>query len=69
MTPELQSKVGEWRQKALAGTLTQDEMRDAITFLRSSRVAAAKTSAASKERKAAKAPVDADALLNELEGL
>lgn len=69
MTPELQSKVEEWRQKALVGTLTQDEMREAIIFLRSSRVAAAKTSAASKERKAAKAPVDSEALLGELEGL
>jgi len=69
MTPETQAQIGIWREKALAGTLTQEEMRDAIILLRQERVGAAKTSAASREKKAAKAPVDADALLNELEGM
>jgi hypothetical protein len=69
MTPELQIKVEEWRRKALDGTLTPEEMREAVIFLRQTRVNAAKSSSAAKERKAAKAPVDADALLNELEGI
>ena len=69
MNAETQAQISIWRAKALAGTLTHEEMREAITLLRQERVGAAKTSAASRERKAAKAPVDADALLNELEGL
>ena len=72
MTPEISAKVQLWRQKAREGTLTQDEMREAIEILRQGRTAAAATSAASRERKAtakAKANVNSDSLLDELDNL
>ena len=72
MSPELSAKVQLWRQKARDGSLTQDEMREAIAALRQDRAGAAATSAASRERKAtakAKASVNSDDLLNELDGL
>ena len=72
MTPDISAKVQLWRQKAREGTLTQDEMREAIEILRQGRTAAAATSAVSRERKAttkAKANVNSDDLLSELDGL
>ena len=45
MSPELQSKIAHWRVKAVNGTLTADEMREAITALRQDRVGAAVASA------------------------
>ena len=33
-SPEMQAKIQLWRQKAREGTLTQDEMREAIAALR-----------------------------------
>ena len=72
MTPDISAKVQLWRQKAREGTLTQDEMREAIEVLRQGRTAAAVTSAVSRERKAtakAKANVNSDDLLSELDDL
>ena len=72
MTPDISAKVQLWRQKAREGTLTQDEMREAIEILRQGRTGAAATSAASRTRKAtakAKSNVNSDDLLSELDGL
>ena len=72
MTPDISAKVQLWRQKAREGTLTQDEMREAIEILRQGRIGAATTSAASRTRKAtakAKANVNSDDLLSELDDL
>lgn len=66
MSPELQSKIALWRQKAISGTLTQDEMKEAITALRADRVGAAVASAASKRSKAKAEIPDADDLLAEM---
>lgn len=66
MTPETSAKLQLWRQKAIDGTLTKEEMRDAIILLREDRVRAAAVSTKSKVKKA---PIDTDALLGELEGL
>lgn len=66
MSPELQSKIALWRQKAVNGTLTQDEMREAILALRADRVGAAVASAASKRSKAKAEIPDADDLLAEM---
>lgn len=71
-TPEDQVKIAEYRKKALAGTLTVDEVRDSIRLLTQGRVAAASTSAASKSRKSAtakKAAINSDDLLSELDKL
>jgi len=69
---ELQAKIQLWRKKAREGTLTQEEMREAIAALRQDRIGAAGTSAASRERKAttrAKKNISSEELLNELDGL
>lgn len=56
------------RQKAISGELTDDELREAIRMLREQRLSAAKNQHKAATRKA-KAAVNADALLDELEGL
>jgi hypothetical protein len=66
ISPELQGQIAEWRLKAADGTLTQDEMKAAITLLRAGRVSAAYTSDASRRKTAAKTIVHADDLLGEL---
>jgi hypothetical protein len=66
MNLELQAQVQVWRRKSADGTLTQDEMRQAILALRQGRISAGMASAKSKK---AKAPVNADDLLAELGGL
>jgi ribosomal protein L12E/L44/L45/RPP1/RPP2 len=59
MTPEemealpVQARVDIWRQKQIAGTLTDEDMRQAIQVIREGRVAAAALGAT---RKAAKGP-------------
>ena len=69
---ELQAKIQLWRQKAREGTLTQEEMREAIAALRQARIGAASVSAVSRERKAtarAQKNVNSDDLLSELDSL
>lgn len=68
LTPEGQLKVQLWRQKSREGTLTPEELREAIIFLRQDRVTAAATSEKSRAKKA-KPAANSDDLLNELEGL
>lgn len=67
ISPELQSRVQVWRQKANAGTLSIDEMREAIAALRGSRLSAA--NAPTKSRTTKGPAKSADDLLSELEGL
>jgi len=69
MTPELQSKIIILRQKANEGTLTLDEMKEAIVLLRGSRRSASIASETSRRTKARKEVKSADELLGELEGL
>ena len=72
MPPEMSAQIQLWRQKAREGTLTQDEMRQAIAALRADRVGAAATSEKSREKKAtarAKANVNSDDLLSQLDDL
>lgn len=70
MSIDLSIKVQEWKQKISAGTMTQDDMREAVRFLRADRTSAHVTSGAAKARKsAAKATPDGESLLRELDGL
>ena len=69
MNAELQSKISHWRVKAVNGTLTQDEMREAITALRADRVGASIASATSKAGKVKAPAPDVSSLLDELEGM
>lgn len=60
---EIQQKVAEWRDKARAGTLTLDEMKSAISYLRAERLAMPPAKAK------AKAVINTDDLFNELSNL
>jgi hypothetical protein len=66
MTPEINAKVAIWRQRAIDGTLTLEEMKEAILVLRGGRVSAAATSESSRRKKAKVEVPSADDLLNEL---
>jgi len=66
-SPEIQSQVSIWRQKAIEGTLTMDEMKAAIKILREGREAAQLASRSSTSR--TKKPVNTDSLFNELDSL
>lgn len=68
-TPDIQTKVAEWRAKAAAGTLKIEEMREAIALLRSSRTAAMTAAAEAKKGKSKASPRSAEVLLGELGGL
>jgi len=65
-SPDTNFKIAELRAKAAQGTLTKEEMAEAITLLREGR-AAAQTASATKRVSKAKAKPDADALLGELD--
>lgn len=63
MSPEMVEKISIWRRRAIEGTLTPEEMREAILVLRQNR----KTSSTAAARSRAKsAIVSADDLLGEL---
>lgn len=72
MSEVTHAKIQEWRQRAAAGLMTLEEMREAIAAIRKERVEASTVSSASRERKASAsakakaAPIDSDALLGEL---
>lgn len=66
---ELQSKIANWRQKAAEKTLTLEEMKEAVIYLRAGRVNAASTAAATKRKKAAATIPNADDMLADLEDL
>ena len=70
MSELIMSNIQIWRSKAADGTITLEEMRQAIQAIRVERVGASAVSSASKERKVAtaakKAPIDSDAMLDGL---
>lgn len=72
MSEVVLSNIQIWRAKARDGTLTQEDMRNAIAAMRKERVGAAAVSTASKEKKAStaqkKLPIDSDAMLDDLMG-
>lgn len=66
ISPETQAKLAQWRAKALDGTLTLEEMKEAVKFLRGDRIGAAHASAASKRKRAIAEIPSADDLISEL---
>ena len=68
MTPEIQSKILLYRSKAADGTLTPEDMREAIIALREGRQNAAKAAGATKAAspRAIKSIPSADDLLKEM---
>lgn len=70
MNPSISLKLAEFRSIVNAGgKLTVEQSREVITLMREGRVAAAATSSKARTAKAAKAPVDADDLLSQLDNL
>jgi hypothetical protein len=63
MSEVVQGSIQIWRQKSLDGTITLDEMRQAIAAIRKERVQASEKSAVSRASKAKAPPIDGDALL------
>lgn len=64
--PQLLSKMATWRAKADAGTLTLEEMREAIVLMRGGRFAAVRSSDQAKRTSAKAAIKPATDLLGEL---
>lgn len=72
ISQDMQVKVAEWRQKARDKTLTVEEMREAIVYMRAGRAKVGDVSAKAKTAKATKAAkvnIDSDDLLAGLEDL
>lgn len=71
-SPEVQSKIALWRQRAIDGTLTKEEMAEAVVLLRQDRrgaaVASEKAVSARKKAAAPRVVPSADDLLNDLMG-
>lgn len=65
-SPEVQNRITQLQEKALAGTLTLEDCRESILLLRQDRLSASQASAASKR---AKQPVNTDQLFDELDKL
>ena len=68
---ELQTKIAAWRLRAADGTLTIEEMKEAIVFLRAGRLGAAQAAqkTAATRKKAIAAIPSADDMLADLDGL
>ncbi len=70
ITLDIQQKIDRWRQRAVTGELTLEEMREAVTVMRNGRLAAAEANAASTKKsggggRTAKTPVNVDKLLED----
>lgn len=66
---DLQLKFAEWRRKTADGTITLEEMKEAISLVRAGRMAASQAAQSTKRAAAKKVVPNADDLLGELEGL
>lgn len=70
--PEVTAKLAEFRAKQQAGTITIEELREAVQMMRGTRTAAQYASSSSAGKKAgaaAKANINSDDLLAQLDGL
>lgn len=68
-SPELQAKLAAWRAKAVAGTLTKEEMAEAVELMRKDRKVAAMVSEKSVATRVTKAKAvipTADEMLAEI---
>lgn len=67
-TPEEETKLAIWRQKALDGTLTEAEEREAVALIRGTRHSAAYASETARRKKAKAEIPSADDLISEMMG-
>lgn len=71
-SPELLNQISIWRAKSADGTISLEELREAVKTLRENRMNSAEAAAKSKaggSKKTKAAPVDAGNLLDQLNGL
>ena len=67
---DIQAKIAEWRRKSLEGTITLEELQEAVAAMRGDRFKAASSSESSARRGRVKAAIpDANDMLDELKGL
>lgn len=68
---ELQAKIAAWRIKAVEGTLSLEEMKEGVIFLRAGRLTAATAAqkSASTRKKAIAAIPSAEDMLADLDSL
>ena len=67
LPPELTAKIAQWRSKALEGTISPAEMREAIIALRQARISAAREAVTKRTTSAKQSTTrSADDLLSEL---
>jgi len=66
---DLQAKIADWRLRAVEGTLTLEEMKEAVVYLRAGRISAASQTATARAKKAKAIIPSADEMLGDLEGL
>ena len=65
---ELQAKIQSWRLRAAEGTLSLEDCREGISFLRAGRIQAAQAASSARSKTRSVAPA-ADDMLSDLEGL
>jgi len=68
-SPEVQSRIAVLRARALDGSITLDDMKEAISLMRADRKGAAIASATSKAKSAKAAVPNVADLLDEIGGL
>jgi len=66
---DLQIKFAEWRKRSAEGTLSLEEMKEAIALVRQGRMNASAAAASTKRTAAKKIIPNAEDLLGELEDL
>ena len=69
LTPEAQARIAEYRAKATAGTITLEEMKAAVIFMRGTRKSALSEPSEPGSKRSKRPTRSADEMLNELEGL
>lgn len=74
MTPplsdlEYHQRIVLYRQKSADGTITMEEMREAVALMRQKRLSAAATAVKGRAKATAKAAPNAAALMNELNSI
>lgn len=69
LSPEQQTRLAHYREKNADGSLTIDELKEAVIMMREARLAAQAANAASGKTKKKAPTKSADDLLGELESL
>jgi hypothetical protein len=69
MIPDIQQRIALLRSKIADGTITLEEMKEGVAYLREGRLAAAQASASSKRKRAIAEIPKASDMLDELDEL